>query len=397
MSLGAEPLLMNAREAFAANDIRRVEIVLGVLGGLADTGEWTAVARQEILSPIIVRIAESCQENRKAFGTKIVRRHDAAEQNRALCDEVLENYRSQVEPALVALYEVCSPGAPEELVAREQVARCLSDIAGDFTWADRNLDADKLLREALALGEGTLATVHIERNLQENSGLAEYQRRFEGLVTSAAGGVRSLEELCDALLEEGRSAIVREPNAGEHNRPLCRSMLKRFREQVQPAFQALLLIIPEGHLAYAEAKARVAMCLNSIATDFTWADEFVIALELRREALRLGDNTRAVDRINEGIEQVSESARQETMFREMRPVKSTPSLTTFNGIGAKLYGSSDHDSATGSFATTYYFVFFFLPIFPISRYRVIQEGKSYRFLGKLPFRRFDRIRQTDAH
>ena len=39
---------------------------------------------------------------------------------------------------------------------------------------------------------------------------------------------------------------------------------------------------------------------------------------------------------------------------------------------------------------TYYFVFFFIPIFPIARYRVIPTGGGYRFLGKGPLRTFDK-------
>jgi hypothetical protein len=45
---------------------------------------------------------------------------------------------------------------------------------------------------------------------------------------------------------------------------------------------------------------------------------------------------------------------------------------------------------------TYYFVIFFLPIFPICRYRVISSGNSYRFLGKGPLRTFDKLHLAAA-
>ena len=47
-------------------------------------------------------------------------------------------------------------------------------------------------------------------------------------------------------------------------------------------------------------------------------------------------------------------------------------------------------SATGSYLSTYYFVFLFIPIFPICRYRVTSSGDSYRFFGKAPLRSFDK-------
>ena len=34
--------------------------------------------------------------------------------------------------------------------------------------------------------------------------------------------------------------------------------------------------------------------------------------------------------------------------------------------------------------------FFFIPIFPIRRYRVIDTGGGYKFLGKAPLRTFDK-------
>jgi hypothetical protein len=35
-------------------------------------------------------------------------------------------------------------------------------------------------------------------------------------------------------------------------------------------------------------------------------------------------------------------------------------------------------------------VLLFIPVFPLARYRVIQNGTSYRFLGKAPLRSFDK-------
>ena len=74
----------------------------------------------------------------------------------------------------------------------------------------------------------------------------------------------------------------------------------------------------------------------------------------------------------------------------LEPIKSAPSLSTVNGIGFTLYGSSDHDRSNGSYMATYYFVFLAIPIFPISRYRVISTGGGYRFLGKATLRTMDK-------
>jgi hypothetical protein len=44
-----------------------------------------------------------------------------------------------------------------------------------------------------------------------------------------------------------------------------------------------------------------------------------------------------------------------------------------------------------SHIATYYFTALAIPVFPIARYRVIQNGNSYRFLGEAPLRVFDKI------
>lgn len=78
------------------------------------------------------------------------------------------------------------------------------------------------------------------------------------------------------------------------------------------------------------------------------------------------------------------------LYGELSPISSAPSLSTINGIGFKLYGSTDIDPETHSHLSTYYFTFFLIPIFPICRYRVIPTENGYKFLGKAPLRVFDK-------
>jgi len=390
MMMAVEPLLMFARQAVASDDRKQLKAVLRVLSDLSLTGDWTSMARQEVLAPLVGTVLDICQDNREKFGKKIIRKAESATENRPLCDDGLRHFRSEVEPSLTNLYTVLPKGDAEERRAREEVARCLSDIAIDFTWADRYIESEELFKDALSLAEGTLAAVQIERSLAENKGSAEHQRLYEGLSSNATQALKSVQSLCQSVLAEGRTQIIREQNKSEHNNPLCQAMLAQFRAKIQPALQSTLALVPPDHLAAKELRAEVALCLNAIATDLTWADEFVLSLQLRQEALAIGVNTDAVDSIHKGIEQTKVSARQERMYRELTPLTNTPALSTINGIGGKLYGSSDHDTDTNSFATTYYFTFFYFPIFPLRRYRVIQEGRSYRFLGRLPLRKFDK-------
>jgi hypothetical protein len=69
----------------------------------------------------------------------------------------------------------------------------------------------------------------------------------------------------------------------------------------------------------------------------------------------------------------------------LKPLKRAPSLMTMNGVGTSLYGSSDANPQDGSYIATLFFVFLFVPIFPLAQYLVIKgAGRSWHFLGKVP-------------
>jgi len=78
-------------------------------------------------------------------------------------------------------------------------------------------------------------------------------------------------------------------------------------------------------------------------------------------------------------------------FADLTPVTKAPSLFTLNGIGFKMYGSSDYDPGTDSYLTTHYLVFMLLPLLPTGRFRVIRDGNTYQFLGKAPLRMIDKL------
>ena len=74
------------------------------------------------------------------------------------------------------------------------------------------------------------------------------------------------------------------------------------------------------------------------------------------------------------------------VFGNMKPIESAPTLYTINGIGTTLYGNRDSDPISDTYVATLYFVFFFIPLFPLKSYRVqAAPGGGWRFLGSVPF------------
>jgi hypothetical protein len=73
----------------------------------------------------------------------------------------------------------------------------------------------------------------------------------------------------------------------------------------------------------------------------------------------------------------------------LAPIRSAPTLFTYNGIGASGYGRDDPDTSDGTYILTHFIVFFFVPIFPLRQYLVrdaqASRGRAWTFIGKVPF------------
>jgi hypothetical protein len=95
-----------------------------------------------------------------------------------------------------------------------------------------------------------------------------------------------------------------------------------------------------------EAREEAALPLSAIATDYTWADDLITSEKLREEALKLAENTLGTIIIEDGLEHIRASARQQRVFGS--PISSALTLGTLNGFGCTLYGNSDYDKGCES-------------------------------------------------
>jgi hypothetical protein len=242
-----------------------------------------------------------------------------------------------------------------------------------------------------ALARNELSTVRrILDALQELSGTGPWAARAQDDIISPMH--EQFQKLCDVIREECREKTVHEQDAAARNKGVCDDALRRFRGELEPALDRLAQLIPPDQHFIRQSREEAARCLNGIAINFTWADDFVTAEKLSGDALKLAGDTATAIEIEHGLAQVRQSAAKQRVFGPLQRISSAPSLYTLNGIGCTLYGHSDYDAATRSYVTTHYFVVLFIPIFPLARYRVISETSGhYRFLGKLPLRPADRL------
>lgn len=78
-----------------------------------------------------------------------------------------------------------------------------------------------------------------------------------------------------------------------------------------------------------------------------------------------------------------------TLIDTPQPIKSAPTLYTLNGIGTTMYGRRD-PQPDGSYVATVFLCLVFIPLIPLSSYRVLPQGQGWLFYGKVPLSGFAR-------
>lgn len=79
----------------------------------------------------------------------------------------------------------------------------------------------------------------------------------------------------------------------------------------------------------------------------------------------------------------------ENLLDTPQPLKSAPTLYTVNGIGTMMYGRRDAQP-DGSYVATVFLCLVFIPLIPLSSYRVLPQGQGWLFYGKVPLSGFAR-------
>jgi hypothetical protein len=163
--------------------------------------------------------------------------------------------------------------------------------------------------------------------------------------------------------------------------------LERFNAEVANLLISAMAGLSRGSDEYNQLWDSAAIVLRGISLD-AWNNhqDRQTAIAANELAVRHATSPELKQRLAED----TRTLQQMRYEANLAPISAAPSLSTINGIGCKLYGSSDTDPSTGSYLSTYYFVFFYIPIFPICRYRVTSSGDSYRFFGKAPLRTCDK-------
>jgi uncharacterized protein YuzE len=209
--------------------------------------------------------------------------------------------------------------------------------------------------------------------------IADDSRTLDGLAKkrNIERRLEAIYKMCTEIVETAESCPA--SGAGE-----ARSLLNQAKDQIAR-------LIKEGIPKSAIDQAKDAFAFASLRCAFAYGYKTLRwseTIALSEEALELASSEDSRDTINGHLQTARQRKR---VFAGLSPISEAPTLSSINGCGFTLYGSTDSDPGTGSHMATYYFVLVFLPIFPICRYRVISSGNSHRFLGKGSLRQFDKL------
>lgn len=125
------------------------------------------------------------------------------------------------------------------------------------------------------------------------------------------------------------------------------------------------------------------LSLQKDASELANASRYKESLEKLEAARQFTSSDQERQTIDEWIQ----LAKKRLVLEGVKQIDNAPSMSTFNGIGTRLYGKRNYDSASQSYIATLYFTILYAPIFPLSAYRVRHVGgNQYQFLGKVPLK-----------
>jgi hypothetical protein len=160
-----------------------------------------------------------------------------------------------------------------------------------------------------------------------------------------------------------------------------------FRGRVLPELKRLNWVLPGSDPRIEHYSDKVGQIIRKKAIDYGISSkDWIKTKELCEFAKSVAMGPVLRETLDKDLATISKNINDQELFGKLQPIENAPGLGTWNTIGTMLYGISNLDPETKSYETTLYFVVLFIPLFPLSRYRVIGDGNRYSFLGKLPFR-----------
>ncbi len=210
------------------------------------------------------------------------------------------------------------------------------------------------------------------------------KKEAEKIQTLVKNIQEQLNKLIDlGLYEDSRTKVMRDRTANA-----LRVIVLDLHNNLNETKAALGLIKIATSISGTDSfKMKIEQDLKTIQGNVDYQDKedkYKKILDPIIEKVKSGDADQALVAINQYVYDPNTDEELKSILKEIKtsleeritkhgkPIKSAPSMFTLNGCGTRIYGD------------TLYFVLLFIPIFPISRYKVTDVGGGqYSFHGKL--------------
>lgn len=221
---------------------------------------------------------------------------------------------------------------------------------------------------------------------------------------------------CTNIIDKCDTSITKDEDNTLNNIAICDQLMADWDRDVKPVLNILLPIniSPYERPAFKAKEPAFfdycALTLWVLAGAYTWANGFQKARNLLvlSQVYIYNDNElfqkilSSLETVEKSINVLSNQSNNQDITLEVRQLAAARNIAksnneeilknpkvrlyTINGIGTSFYGQADFDAPSNSYITQYWFSFFYFPIFPLRRYRVIsKDDSSYLIISKLPF------------
>lgn len=360
---------------------KRIEILTYVVENDTSNGK---IAPSSVIKDIIEKYEIDIQETLNYTASKVETlgtfvEMDLDRGDEAKIDEGLQLYERQLKTwdRIAQPIQVLMQSQGLEHAASKEMAHSVRQLALKLYNEHGQLDASKRLinlmktvfAEVLTVAEKTEEDTIILNRISNrdsifNKAISRCKEVVDDVKSAPTSGFANAEKLrseFERMLDTSIRATFKNPNNIDPNG------LDRVAELSDIYINAMLACI----IAYGNATKEWGECETFLDT-------------LSKYAV----NPKTLDAINKNRKILLDNIAEKKLYGDMEPISSAPSLHTVNGCGFILYGHSepiDFNILEHTYVSTLYFVFFYIPIFPIARYRVSSNyDGSYRFYGKLP-------------
>jgi hypothetical protein len=225
-----------------------------------------------------------------------------------------------------------------------------AEIEADFEPPALPSEVDALRGGAILLAGAPLISLGRTALASGDVGLAAgIAACLDSLSSTGAWATAAVSELCEPTLvdmlarckdvrEAIDASIIREPNQAAHNAGPCAAVLLRLRNEVTPGLDFLQSLAPRDSDALLRARGAAAQCLECIAAATTWADDYVTADQLYREASSLAEGMLASLQIADALDDIQPGVQAQRLnsTQQRSPITSSKAATRRPGAAGQV-------------------------------------------------------------